>query len=81
MPDGVSGVAGDAVRPYVVARPAQNVPHRLHTVADLFVELGVTQLPEVDSWPRQLAERVRVPGATVARALAVPDGRAVGGRR
>jgi sugar diacid utilization regulator len=131
----LADVAGLARRVSATA-PAQSVPRRLHTVADLFVELGVTQLPEVDGWLRRLAERlvagpdligtldayyqhdmnrlhtasalcihprtldyrlrrvrelvdidpgstrgVRILSATVARALAVPDGRAVGGPR
>jgi sugar diacid utilization regulator len=38
--------------------PGQAMPCRLHTMADLFVELGVMQLPPVDRWMRELAQRL-----------------------
>jgi sugar diacid utilization regulator len=36
----------------------QAIPRRLHTMADVFVELGVMQLPQVDRWMRELAQRL-----------------------
>ncbi|WP_158885906.1 PucR family transcriptional regulator [Amycolatopsis anabasis] len=38
--------------------PVEAVPRRLHTMADVFVELGVAQLPQVDDWLRGLAQRL-----------------------
>jgi hypothetical protein len=40
--------------------PVENVPRRLHTMADVFVELGVAQLPQVDDWLRGLAQRLAI---------------------
>ncbi|OLF10394.1 PucR family transcriptional regulator [Actinophytocola xanthii] len=38
--------------------PAETVPRRLRTMADVFVELGVAQLPQVDEWLRGIARRL-----------------------
>ncbi|HEU5471038.1 MAG TPA: helix-turn-helix domain-containing protein [Actinophytocola sp.] len=38
--------------------PAQATPNRLHTMADVFIELGVMRLPEVDHWLGDLARRL-----------------------
>lgn len=38
--------------------PVETVPRRLPTMADVFVELGVTQLPQVDEWLRDIALRL-----------------------
>ena len=38
--------------------PAQRAPNQVHTLADVFVELGVAQLPEIDEWLRNLARRL-----------------------
>jgi hypothetical protein len=38
--------------------PVEKVPHRLHVMADVFVELGVAQLPQVDEWLRGIAQRL-----------------------
>ncbi|MEO3752085.1 helix-turn-helix domain-containing protein [Streptomyces sp. B6B3] len=38
--------------------PAEASPHRLHTLRDVFVELGVTELPQIDEWLRDLATRL-----------------------
>lgn len=38
--------------------PVETVPRRLRAIADVFVELGVEQLPRVDEWLRGLAQRL-----------------------
>lgn len=38
--------------------PVEAVPRRLHALADVFVELGVGHVPEVDAWLRGLADRL-----------------------
>lgn len=38
--------------------PVETRPRRLHTMADVFVELGVAQLPQVDDWLRGLARQL-----------------------
>lgn len=38
--------------------PVEAVPRRLHVMADVFVELGVERLPQVDEWLRGLARRL-----------------------
>jgi hypothetical protein len=38
--------------------PVETVPRRLHLLADAFVELGVAQLPQVDDWLREFAQRL-----------------------
>ncbi|RSM91491.1 PucR family transcriptional regulator [Kibdelosporangium aridum] len=38
--------------------PVETVPRHLRTMADVFVELGVTQLPQVDEWLRGIAQRL-----------------------
>ncbi|WUH98344.1 helix-turn-helix domain-containing protein [Spirillospora sp. NBC_00431] len=38
--------------------PVDTVPRRLHVMADVFVELGVTELPQADEWLRGLARRL-----------------------
>jgi hypothetical protein len=38
--------------------PVEAVPRRLRTMADVFVELGVAQLPQVDEWLRAIAQRL-----------------------
>jgi sugar diacid utilization regulator len=38
--------------------PVETVPRRLHVMADVFVELGVARLPQVDEWLRGLAQRL-----------------------
>jgi hypothetical protein len=40
------------------AAPVQSIPKSIHTVADVFVELGVAQLPQVDDWLRAVARRL-----------------------
>jgi hypothetical protein len=40
------------------AAPMEPAPRRLHTVADLFVELGVAHVPEADRWLGDLARRL-----------------------
>jgi hypothetical protein len=40
------------------AAPVEAVPRRLHGLADVFVELGVGQVPEVDAWLNGLARRL-----------------------
>ncbi|MEU5884313.1 helix-turn-helix domain-containing protein [Spirillospora sp. NPDC047279] len=37
------------------AAPVERVPRRVTTIADVFVELGATRLPEVDHWLHQVA--------------------------
>ncbi|SFR29814.1 PucR C-terminal helix-turn-helix domain-containing protein [Lentzea waywayandensis] len=36
----------------------ETVPSRLHLLADTFVELGAAQLPQVDDWLHELAQRL-----------------------
>jgi hypothetical protein len=38
--------------------PVETAPRRLRTMADVFVELGVTQMPEVDEWLHGIAQRL-----------------------
>ena len=38
--------------------PPESPPRRLHTLRDVFVELGVTELPQIDEWLRDLATRL-----------------------
>jgi len=38
--------------------PVETVPRRLRTMADVFVELGIGQLPQVDEWLRGIAQRL-----------------------
>jgi hypothetical protein len=38
--------------------PAETTPRHLRSMADVFVELGVTQLPAVDEWLRGIAQRL-----------------------
>jgi hypothetical protein len=38
--------------------PVETVPRRLRTMADVFVELGVEQLPQADEWLRGIARRL-----------------------
>jgi hypothetical protein len=55
------GELGDALalaRRVSEAAPVQAVPAHLHTVSDLFVELGVKHLPGVEQWLRGLGERL-----------------------
>lgn len=40
------------------AAPIQRVPRLLHGVADVFVELGSAQVPQVDDWLREVARRL-----------------------
>lgn len=57
----VVGSAGGAVaqaRRVSRAAPVEPRPGRVHTVADVFVELGIAQVPDVDRWLRDLATRL-----------------------
>jgi hypothetical protein len=38
--------------------PMQDGPYRLHTLADVFLELGVARLPEAQSWLRDIGRRL-----------------------
>jgi hypothetical protein len=38
--------------------PVEAVPRRVHLLADVFVELGVVQMPQVDDWLHGLARRL-----------------------
>ncbi|MBP2327992.1 hypothetical protein JOF56_008377 [Kibdelosporangium banguiense] len=38
--------------------PAEAVPRRLHGISDVFVELGVGHVPQVDAWLRAIAQRL-----------------------
>ncbi|TDC22765.1 PucR family transcriptional regulator [Streptomyces sp. 8K308] len=38
--------------------PVEAVPHRLYAVRDVFVELGTTQVPQVEQWLRDLGHRL-----------------------
>jgi hypothetical protein len=38
--------------------PVQRVPHIVCGIADVFVELGVARVPEVDQWLREVARRL-----------------------
>ncbi|GAA2619916.1 helix-turn-helix domain-containing protein [Actinomadura fulvescens] len=38
--------------------PVDTVPRRVHVMADVFVELGVAELPQADEWLRGLARRL-----------------------
>jgi len=38
--------------------PAQDRPRRLHTLADVFLELGVARLPEAQDWLRDIGKRL-----------------------
>jgi hypothetical protein len=38
--------------------PARPVPDQVHTVADLFLEIGVAESPEIDEWLRDIARRL-----------------------
>jgi hypothetical protein len=52
---------GDAVslaRRISRVAPVEKVPRRLRVMADVFVELGVARLPQVDEWLRGLAQRL-----------------------
>jgi sugar diacid utilization regulator len=58
---GRTGALGDTARfarRVSQAAPAEAPPSRLYTIADVFVELGVTQLPQVERWLRGLAQRL-----------------------
>lgn len=54
------GAAGALAEAFAQARrvsrvaPVQSGQQHLHTMADVFVELGVTRLPEVDDWLRDI---------------------------
>nr|WP_232328186.1 helix-turn-helix domain-containing protein [Kibdelosporangium sp. MJ126-NF4] len=48
--------------------PVEAVPRRLHFMADVFVELGVAKLPQVDDWLRGLARQLE-PGADLITTL------------
>ncbi len=53
----LAGAHGLARRISRVA-PPEVAPRRLHTLCDVFVELGVTELPQIDEWLRDLAARL-----------------------
>jgi sugar diacid utilization regulator len=38
--------------------PPQTRPDHLYTMADVFIEIGVAELPELDRWLRDLAQRL-----------------------
>ncbi|MFC5830940.1 PucR family transcriptional regulator [Nonomuraea insulae] len=40
------------------AAPVERVPHQVYGVADVFVELGAAQMPQVDQWLRELTWRL-----------------------
>ncbi|MFI0374176.1 PucR family transcriptional regulator [Actinomadura sp. 1N219] len=40
------------------AAPVERLPHRVSTIAEVFVELGAAQMPEVDQWLRQVAHQL-----------------------
>lgn len=40
------------------AAPLRTAPSRVHTAADVFVELGATSLPQVDGWLREVARQL-----------------------
>jgi sugar diacid utilization regulator len=48
--------------------PVESTPTRLHTVSDLFVELGVQHIPQVDSWLRELVQQLSA-GPNLVRTL------------
>jgi hypothetical protein len=60
----VTGNAGALGEALVLARklsrvaPLEKQPRHLYTVADLFVELAVAELPQVDDWLRSFTERL-----------------------
>jgi hypothetical protein len=58
---GVAGRLPEAVstaRQVAEVAPAQRVPHTVCGIADVFVELGVVRVPEVDQWLRDVARRL-----------------------
>ncbi|OLF15467.1 PucR family transcriptional regulator [Actinophytocola xanthii] len=48
--------------------PPETVPSHIPTLRDVFVELGVTELPQVDEWLRDLARRLAA-GPDLVRTL------------
>ncbi|MEU5265675.1 helix-turn-helix domain-containing protein [Amycolatopsis sp. NPDC021455] len=53
LPEAVS-----TARQVAEAAPVQRVPHTVCGIADVFVELGVARVPEVDQWLRDVARRL-----------------------
>jgi len=59
-----TGPTGDLVKAVALARrvsrvaPVEAIPRRVHTTDDVFVELGVTQLPQVELWMHGLVQRL-----------------------
>jgi sugar diacid utilization regulator len=69
-PSHLRGVA-DALalgRKISLAAPMETAPRRVHTISDLFVELGVQVMPQVDGWLRELAEQLST-GPDLVRTL------------
>ncbi|GAA3815570.1 helix-turn-helix domain-containing protein [Sphaerisporangium flaviroseum] len=55
--DALSGALSLA-RQVSQAAPIETVPRRVYTLADVFVELGTAQLPQVDEWLQGVARRL-----------------------
>ncbi|GAA2430695.1 helix-turn-helix domain-containing protein [Actinomadura vinacea] len=59
-----AGAVGELAETVALARnvsrvaPVETVPRRAHSVADVFAELGAAQVPHVDEWLRDLANRL-----------------------
>ncbi|GID26867.1 helix-turn-helix domain-containing protein [Paractinoplanes brasiliensis] len=67
--DGRVGSLADSLtwaREASVVAPMEDRPARLHAIADLFVELSVTNVPRVDSWLRAVVQPLAVNPELVA---------------